>query len=235
MFHKSKTVFVSQLLFVFILIGVFLTLMMLLHNKHYLLFSFMVLLCSILPAYWKFEKQPLKTQTMMFVAILVALAVAGRVPFAALPSIQAASFVIIVGGISMGPELGFVTGSTTALVSNMFMGQGPWTPWQMFAWGLMGLTAGLIGTTKLRKNLLFMVLFGGAWGFFFGWIMDLWFALQYVSPLSIKGFVLAFANSALFDLYHALSNIVLITLLYQPWEKLFARLDRKYQFLPTKK
>lgn len=235
MFHKSKTVFVSQLLFVFILIGVFLALMMLLHNKHYLLFSFMVLLCSILPAYWKFEKQPLKTQTMMFVAILVALAVAGRVPFAALPSIQAASFVIIVGGISMGPELGFVTGSTTALVSNMFMGQGPWTPWQMFAWGLMGLTAGLIGTTKLRKNLLFMVLFGGAWGFFFGWIMDLWFALQYVSPLSIKGFILAFANSALFDLYHALSNIVLITLLYQPWEQLFARLDRKYQFLPTKK
>lgn len=234
MFHKSKAVFYSRLLFVFILIGVFLTLMMLLHNKHYLMFSFMVLLCSILPAYWKFEKQPLTTQTLMFVAILIALAVAGRVPFAALPSIQAASFVIIVGGVSLGPELGFVTGSTTALVSNMFMGQGPWTPWQMFAWGLMGLSAGLIGMTKLKKSLIFMIIFGGVWGFLFGWIMDLWYALQYVSPMTLKSFILAFASSALFDLYHGLSNIALIALLYRPWEKLFTRLDRKYRFLPTK-
>lgn len=117
----------------------------------------MVLLCTLLPAYWRFEHQPLKTQTLMFVAILIALAVAGRVPFASIPSVQAASFVIILGGVVLGPELGFVTGSTTALVSNMFLGQGPWTPWQMVAWGLMGLTAGFIGRTKFRHSLIAMI------------------------------------------------------------------------------
>ncbi|GAW71912.1 hypothetical protein C5L28_001251 [Lentilactobacillus parakefiri] len=138
MTNKRRTVVVGQILLVAALIAVFLGLTTLLKTKHFLLFSFMILLCTILPAYWRFERTPLKTQTLMFLAILIALAVAGRVPFASIPSVQAASFVIILGGISLGPELGFVVGSATALVSNMFLGQGPWTPWQMFAWGLMG-------------------------------------------------------------------------------------------------
>lgn len=78
-----------------------------------------------MPAYWRFEREPIRTKTLMFIAILIALAVAGRVSLAAIPSVQAASFIIIIGGISLGPELGFITGSTTALVSNMFLGQGP--------------------------------------------------------------------------------------------------------------
>ena len=154
MSNKRRAKVIGQILLVSVLIAGFLVLRTLLKNKHFLLFSFMLLLCSILPAYWRFEREPLKTQTLMFLAILIALAVAGRVPFASLPSVQAASFVIILGGISLGPELGFVTGSTTALVSNMFLGQGPWTPWQMFAWGLMGLTAGLIGRTQLSHRLM---------------------------------------------------------------------------------
>ncbi|PAK83064.1 ECF transporter S component [Lentilactobacillus parakefiri] len=233
MTNKRRTVVVGQILLVAALIAVFLGLTTLLKTKHFLLFSFMILLCTILPAYWRFERTPLKTQTLMFLAILIALAVAGRVPFASIPSVQAASFVIILGGISLGPELGFVVGSATALVSNMFLGQGPWTPWQMFAWGLMGLSAGLIGYTKLRHRLLFMILFGGAWGFVYGWIMDLWFALAYVHPLTVKSFILAFVASFSFDLAHCLSNVVLIALLYRFWEKLIKRLDQKYRFLPA--
>lgn len=234
MSNKRRAKVIGQILLVSVLIAGFLVLTTLLKNKHFLLFSFMLLLCSILPAYWRFEREPLKTQTLMFLAILIALAVAGRVPFASLPSVQAASFVIILGGISLGPELGFVTGSTTALVSNMFLGQGPWTPWQMFAWGLMGLTAGLIGRTQLRHKVMPMIIFGGVWGFVYGWIMDLWFALAYVNPLAMKSFILAFTASAGFDLVHCLSNVVLIALLYRSWEKLIDRLNRKYNFLPTK-
>lgn len=234
MVNKRRAKVIGQILLVSVLIAVFLALTTLLKNKHFLLFSFMLLLCSILPAYWRFEREPLKTQTLMFLAILIALAVAGRVPFASLPSVQAASFVIILGGISLGPELGFVTGSTTALVSNMFLGQGPWTPWQMFAWGLMGLSAELIGRTQLCHRVIPMLIFGGVWGFVYGWIMDLWFALAYVNPLTVKSFILAFTASAGLDLVHGLSNVVLIALLYRSWEKLIDRLNRKYDFLPTK-
>ncbi|GHP13348.1 hypothetical protein YK48G_07730 [Lentilactobacillus fungorum] len=226
--------YVYRLLIATLLMAAFLTLVLLLKGQHYLLFSFMILVCSLLPAYWRFERDNISTQTLMFIAVLIALAVAGRVPLASIPSVQAASFVIILGGVSLGPELGFITGSTTALVSNMFLGQGPWTPWQMVAWGLMGLTAGLLAQTKISHSLIFMIIFGFAWGFIFGWIMDLWYALAYVSPLTIKSFLLAYASSFPFDLNHALSNAVLITLFYKGWGKLFNRLVKKYRILPTK-
>lgn len=104
MFHNQRAVYLSRMLLVFSLIAVFLVLVLLLKNQYFLLFSFMVLLCTLLPAYWRFEHQPLKTQTLMFVAILIALAVAGRVPFASIPSVQAASFVIILGGVVLDPN-----------------------------------------------------------------------------------------------------------------------------------
>ncbi|KRL22146.1 ECF transporter S component [Lentilactobacillus kisonensis] len=226
--------YVYRLLIAVVIMAAFLALVLLLKGQHYLLFSFMILICSILPAYWQFERDTVSTQTLMFIAVLIALAVAGRVPLAAIPSVQAASFVIILSGISLGPELGFITGSTTALVSNMFLGQGPWTPWQMVAWGLMGLTAGLLTNTKISRSLIFMIVFSFAWGFVFGWIMDLWYALAYVSPLTIKSFLLAYASSFPFDLNHALSNAVLIALFYKGWLKLFSRLVKKYRILPTK-
>jgi energy-coupling factor transport system substrate-specific component len=223
--------YVHRLLIAVLLMMTFFVLLLLLRGKHYLLFSFMCLLCSILPAYWRFEREPIRTKTLMFIGILIALAVAGRVPLAAIPSVQAASFIIIIGGISLGPELGFITGSTTALVSNMFLGQGPWTPWQMLAWGLMGLTAGLLGKTRIKKSLLLVVIFGGVWGFLFGWIMDLWYALAYVNPLNLKSFILAFGASVPFVALHAGANVLLLTFLYKPWELLFNRLVQKYQLL----
>lgn len=230
--HKLTAITVKYRLLIGILLMLIpLTFILLLKGKHYLIFSFMGLICSLLPAYWKFENDNISTKLLMFVAVLVALAVAGRVPLAAIPSVQAASFIIIMGGVFLGPDLGFITGSTTAIISNMFLGQGPWTPWQMLAWGLMGLTAGLIGKTKLSEKVIPMAIFGGIWGFVFGWIMDLWFALAYVNPLTVKSFFLAFASSAAFDLNHALANIVLIVLLYKPWRKIFTRLINKYQII----
>ncbi len=226
--------YVYRLLIAVLLMAAFLVLILLLKGQHYLLFSFMILICSILPAYWRFERETISTQTLMFIAVLIALGVAGRVPLASIPGVQAASFIIILSGISLGPELGFITGATTALVSNMFLGQGPWTPWQMVAWGLMGLTAGLLSNTKLSHSLIFMIIFAFIWGFLFGWIMDLWYALAYVSPITVKSFFLAYASSFLFDLNHAISNAVLIALFYKGWQKLFNRLVKKYRILPTK-
>ncbi len=213
----------------------FLVLSLLLRGQHYLMFSLMILLASLLMVYWRFEHTPLKTSTLMFMAILVALAVVGRLAFAAIPSVQAASFVIIMGAMILGPELGFVVGATTALVSNLFLGQGPWTPWQMFAWGLMGFTAALIAHTIIGKRLGLLIVFGALWGFLFGWIMDIWSIMTYVHPLTIKSVLGGFILSFKFDLFHSVSNAVLLALFSNPWQKLFRRLDDKYSFLPTTK
>ena len=198
--------------------------MLLLKGHHFLWFSFGCLVCSLLPAYWHFEKRQLGTRLLVFLAVIVALGVIGRVPLVAIPNVQLTSFVVIVSAVSLGPELGFVSGSMMALVSNLFLGQGPWTPWQMLAWGLMGLTTGLLGRTSLKNQLWVMVIWGALWGFWFGWIMD-------VRPLRPASFILSFAASLVFDAMHAATNAISLLFLYVPWRKVMDRLITKYTIL----
>lgn len=210
---------------------ILLLMMLLLKGQHYLWFSFGCLACSLLPAYWRFEHQQMGTRLLVFLAVIIALGVIGRVPLAAIPNVQLTSFVVMVSAISLGPELGFVSGSMIALVSNLFLGQGPWTPWQMLAWGLMGLLTGLFHNSQLKSQLWIIVIWGTLWGFWYGWILDLWYALAYVRPLRFASFFLSFASSSLFDGIHAATNAISLLLLYRPWQRLMDRLMMKYKIL----
>lgn len=202
-----------------------------LRGRHYLFFSVACLACSLAPAYWHFEHRHMQTRLLVFLAIMIALGVLGRVPFAAIPNVQLTSFVVIVSAIALGPELGFVSGSMMALVSNLFLGQGPWTPWQMLAWGLMGVTTGLLGRTSLRNKVGVIVVWGALWGFWFGWIMDLWYALAYVRPVRAASLLVSFASSAVFDSFHAMTNAVSLLVLYRPWQTMMKRLMTKYRLI----
>mgnify|MGYP000299666026 CR=1 FL=1 len=82
-----------------------------------------------------FERSRVGAQAVVLIALLSAVSCAGRVLFAGLPSVQPSSSLIILTGIVFGPQAGFMTGAMTALTSNMLLGQGPWTVWQMSAWG----------------------------------------------------------------------------------------------------
>jgi len=221
----------SKLIISLICMVALLGMMLLFKGRHYLWFSFGCLACSIFPAYWRFEHRQMGTRLLVFLAVIVALGVLGRVPLAAIPNVQLTSFVVIVSAVSLGPELGFMSGSMMALVSNLFLGQGPWTPWQMLAWGLMGLFTGLLQKSSLRDQLWVIVIWGALWGFWFGWIMDLWYALAYVHPLRFASFFLSFASSFLFDALHAATNAVSLLVLYLPWRKLMDRLILKYKIL----
>ena len=90
----------------------------------------------------------------MVISVLAAIGVAGRAAFFMVPSFKPVAAIVILTGISFGGEAGFLVGSLTMLISNMFMGQGPWTPWQMFAFGMIGFLAGILyqkGILKARK------------------------------------------------------------------------------------
>ncbi|WP_283679201.1 ECF transporter S component [Lentilactobacillus sp. Marseille-Q4993] len=200
-------------------------------GDHYLAFSFACLIASMLPFYWDFEVNQLRAREIVFLAVLATVAAVARVPFAPLPSVQPTSFIIIVSALALGKDSGFIIGSTAAIVSNLFLGQGPWTPWQMFCWGMMGVTAGIIGKYKWSQNVKVLCVFGFAWGFIFGWIMDLWYALAYVQPLNMKTFIAAFVASAYFDLAHALSNVFFIALFYKSWYRIIMRFKQKYGLL----
>jgi len=100
------------------------------------LYATVILLLALAGLYrWSQNAAP-TSKEITLAAALAAVAAVGRVPFAALPSVQPTSFLVIASGYVFGPQVGFIVGATAALVSNFFFGQGPWTPWQMFCWGM---------------------------------------------------------------------------------------------------
>ena len=141
-------------------------------DGYYMLSSLFLLVVIMLPFYIRFERKAFVSREIVLVAVLAAIAAVSRVPFSILPSVQPTSFVIIVSAIVFGSETGFMIGATAAIVSNIFLGQGPWTPWQMFSWGMIGFIAGLLRNTFLMKKLWGRLLYGLFVGFLFGWIMN---------------------------------------------------------------
>jgi energy-coupling factor transport system substrate-specific component len=150
----------------------------------------------------------LSSREIAAVASLGALSAAGRVAFAAIPSVQPSTVLVIVSGWVLGPAAGFTVGATTALVSNLFLGQGPWTVWQMLCWAGIGATAGWLGKLPSKRPLRRIVASSVVSGFFFGWAMDAWFWLSFVYPHTAGTFLVAVATSLGFDAMHAAGNAV---------------------------
>ncbi len=113
----------------------------------------------------------------------------------------------MVSALVLGSQNGFVIGAITALVSNIFLGQGPWTPWQMYAWGMVGLSVGAMRHTLFMKNKWLRMLYGLAIGYFFGWFMNLWAILGSNLPLTWSNIFDYGVSSFFFDLAHGLSNV----------------------------
>lgn len=200
-------------------------------DGQYLLFTLMIIIASMIPFLIRFEKRKITAEEIVLIGMLAAIAAVSRVPFAPLPSVQPTSFVVIMTGLVFGRETGFMVGAMAAVVSNLFLGQGPWTPWQMFCWGMVGFTAGLYSKQPWMQTKTGLLLFGGAWGFLFGWIMNLWYVLGFFDTLSWKVFVSAYTVSFYFDLAHALSNVFFLFLFAASWRKVLQRVQKKYGLL----
>ena len=153
------------------------------------------------------ETGPNRSRELALVAALAAAAAAGRVVFAAVPNVQPVTVLTAVAGTSLGARAGLATGASAALASNAFLGQGPWTPWQMLGWGLVGLTAGWM--RPLLRHRLALAVFGVAWGFGFDWLMDLW-EWSALGPGATGSSYVALVSAGIwFDVAHAAGNAVL--------------------------
>lgn len=197
----------------------------------YLLLSMSALGLSLLPFFLRFELRQVRAEEVILMGVLAAFAAISRVPFAALPSVQPTSFVIIMVGRTFGRETGFLVGGLAAVVSNLFLGQGPWTPWQMLAWGLMGYSAGLLQGQRFMARRWPWPVFGFLWGFFFGWIMNVWHVLGFLGGGTWSVWAAAYAASFPFDLNHALANVLFLALFTDRWQRVLTRVQRKYGLL----
>lgn len=204
--------------------------LMLLNQEQRLLLPALLMAAGglVLLFFTSFERSRAGAQTIVLIALLSALACAGRILFAGIPNVQPSSFLILLTGIVFGPQAGFMTGAMTALTSNMLLGQGPWTVWQMAAWGLMGLCAGLLRRFLLKHRLV-LAAFGFAWGFLFGWIMNLWTVSGgFFGPFSLRAVLAACTASLPLDFAHAACNLLLLLLLAKPFLRKMERVAVKY-------
>ena len=194
------------------------------------LFITILVLLVIFAGYFYFEKSNLGTKEIAIIATLSAFAAISRLPFAAIPNVQPTTFIVALSGYVFGPYAGFLAGSTTAFVSNIFLGQGPWTPWQMFAWGLVGAISGFIGRRKpggISVIAFSMICF--LYGFMFDWIMNLWHVLGFIKPLTLKAVMLAYLTGLTVDIMHACGNFVFSMIFFEKFHKVLLRSKRRLQ------
>lgn len=173
-----------------------------------------------------FEKSKPRVEHLVLIALLVSISILGTLPTAAIPGVQAASFIIIMTGIVFGRETGFITGVLTPLVLGLFLGLGYWTVLQMIGWGLMGFTAGMF-QFKLEENRYLRVGFGFAWGFFYGWITNI-SMLPFLSSVTLTSVLGVYITSAPFDFLHGVTNAILLILFFGLFERIFKRARERY-------
>jgi energy-coupling factor transport system substrate-specific component len=196
-------------------------------ERYYLLISFVAIILMLLPQLSKFENEKLDSRSIVMAALIIAIASAARLPFAAIPSLQPVSAIVILTGYTFGADMGFLCGAMTAIVSNMILGQGPWTPWQMLGWGSMGYFAALF--TKVNNAKIPLAIYGLVWGILYGWLMDMWFLVGFIRPLILETIFASFAASLYFDILHAITNFLLIYLFYNSFKRKFGRIKEKYE------
>jgi energy-coupling factor transport system substrate-specific component len=113
--------------------------------------AFALVIAALAGCFWWYERSRPPAKVVAVVATLAALAALGRDAFVALPDIKPTTAIALVAGFSFGAEVGFAVGAVGALASNVLLGQGPWTPWQMLAWGLVGIAGALLARATRRR------------------------------------------------------------------------------------
>src|SRR2546427_3172579 len=153
------------------------------------------------------ESGPDSAKEIALIATLGGAAAAGRVLFAAIPGVQPVTVIAVCAGAALGLRAGIAVGGVAALVSNFFLGQGVWTPWQMLAWGACG-AAGAAAAPLLRRRLVLAVLCF-VLGMGFSSFMDVWNWLAFYDQHTWQTFVAVQARGFPFDLAHAIGNVVI--------------------------
>lgn len=200
-------------------------------DRHFYIVSAAIILLSTIPFFIVFEKRRPLAREITLIAVLVALGVAGRAAFYMLPQFKPIAAVVIIAGCSLGCEAGFITGALTIFVSNIFFGQGPWTPWQMFALGLVGFFAGLLFRREIRTKLgLFLLCLYGALSVLviYGGIVDTSYVFTAARTVTPAAFLAAYASGLPYNLIFAAATVIFLLLLAKPLLNKLARIKLKH-------
>lgn len=200
-------------------------------DRKYLFISMMTAVLSCIPFWTSLSRGKYSAKKVVLIAVLVAIATAGRSVFFMFPGIKPMAAVVIVTGISLGAEAGFLTGSLTMLLSNMLFGQGPWTSWQMFSMGLIGLLAGLLATAgkermEKRSSLCLLGLISPL--VIYGGIMNFASLLMMSYTINKESIIAIYLSGIPMDLLHAVSTVVFLAVGGKPMLEKIERVKKKH-------
>lgn len=201
--------------------------------RGYYFTSMCIIVISIFIFLWSFEKRKPKTREIVTLAVMTALAVVGRLAFFMTPQVKPCAAIIIITGVMLGRQSGFLCGALTAFVSGFFFGQGPWTPWQMIAFGIIGFLSGVLFSKKNIKyayNKWIIPIYGFLATFvIYGFILDTATVFMYTDTPKTETFVATYLSGIGFNLIHAASTFVVLFLISNATIKKLERLKIKYK------
>ena len=202
-------------------------------DRKYYFISLLIVLETVLPFMMIFEKRHGKAREIVLVSVLCALAVAGRSAFFPVPEVKPLLAVVIISGVCMGGETGFLVGAMSGFVSNFFFGQGPWTPWQMFSLGIVGFVSGIIfGNRVLGCTRRSLSVFGFIAALvIYGGLMNPASVLMVTQNPTKEMIYSAYLVGFPVDLIHAMSTALFLWLLAEPMAEKLERIKTKYGLL----
>jgi prenyltransferase beta subunit len=192
--------------------------------------SFLILGAVLLGGFVWYERSRPPAQVVALVAALAALAIAGRIAFAAFPNVKPTTDIVIFAGYALGPAPGFAVGALAALVSNFWFGQGPWTPWQMAGWGMCGLLGAALALGTRNAGRLTLALTCGFGGILYGALLNFSLMATYGGDLSLERFGVLAVRAVPFDAAHAIGNVAFALLAGPAIVRMLTRFRERFEW-----
>ncbi len=202
-------------------------------DRKYYVTSLLIIFETFIPFCMMFESRKPKAREIVVLSVLCGITVAGRAAFFMLPQFKPVVALVIIAGVCFGGETGFLVGAVSGFVSNFFFGHGPWTPWQMFAFGVIGFIAGLLFKTGfIRKSRLSLCIFGFlATLVIYGGIMNPASIIMWQNTVTTQMIASAYIAGLPLDIVHALGTAVFLWFLSEPMTDKLQRVKIKYGFI----
>ncbi len=192
--------------------------------------SFLILGGVLLAGFAWYERSRPPSQVVALVAALAALAIAGRIAFAAFPNVKPTTDIVILAGYALGAGPGFVVGALTALVSNLWFGQGPWTPWQMAGWGMCGIYGAILALSPRQIGRVTLAAACGLAGLAYGALLNFSLMATYGGELSVQRFAALESRAIPFDLAHATGNVVFALIAGPAMLRMLVRFRERFEW-----
>lgn len=192
--------------------------------------SFLIVGAVVLAGFAWYERSKPPSQVVALVAALAALAVAGRIAFAAFPNVTPTTDVAIFAGYALGGAPGFAVGALAALVSNFWFGQGPWTPWQMAGWGMCGVLGAVLALGTRNASRLVLAATCGFAGILYGALLNFSLMATYGGDLSWRHFLVLEARAIPFEAAHALGNVTLALVAGPAMVRMLVRFRERFEW-----